>query len=120
MDTKHVINCPACGSKMIKVEFPSTDFHIDICADGCGGIFFDDKELAKIMSSREIVDGIINYLNNTSFKMPCKDDLRVCSVCNNPMDKVKINDLEIDVCNSCGAKFLDCDELEKLKNQKSN
>lgn len=117
MDTQHIIKCPACGSKMTKVKFPNTDFHIDICANGCGGILFDNMELAKIMSSKEIVDGLINYLNNESFKMPCKEDLRVCPVCNTPMTKVG-NDIEIDVCDTCGAKFLDSDEIKRLRNMK--
>lgn len=117
MDTEKMINCPACGNKMTKVKFPDTDFNIDICADGCGGILFDNTELAKILSSKEIANKIINYQNNTSFKMPCKADLRVCPVCNTPMTKVG-DTVEIDVCESCGAKFLDSDELEKLRNQR--
>ena len=44
-DTYQSIRCPACGNVMKKVFIPSVGVNIDICADGCGGIYFDAKIL---------------------------------------------------------------------------
>ena len=47
MDTIDIIKCPACGKEMEKVFIPSEGINIDICTDGCGGIFFDNREFDK-------------------------------------------------------------------------
>ena len=43
--------------------------------------------------------------------------MRVCPICNVPMVKMGAGagNVEIDVCNTCGAKFLDNGELEKVR-----
>ena len=46
-DTKNQINCPACGKEMKKIYLPNEKINIDICLDGCGGIFFDNREFDK-------------------------------------------------------------------------
>ena len=40
-----------------------------------------------------------------------------CPACGSKMTKVG-NDIEIDVCDTCGAKFLDSDEIKRLQNMK--
>ena len=44
MDTLETIKCPACGKEMEKVFIKSEGINIDICTEGCGGIFFDNRE----------------------------------------------------------------------------
>ena len=46
-DTLQKIKCPACGREMEKVFIPSEGINLDICTQGCGGIFFDNRELDK-------------------------------------------------------------------------
>ena len=44
-DTLEQIECPACGKIMQKIPMSESGTMIDICLDGCGGIFFDGQEL---------------------------------------------------------------------------
>ena len=42
-DTAKTIKCPACGMEMVKIFDPGINMSVDVCVNGCGGIFFDDK-----------------------------------------------------------------------------
>ncbi len=53
MDTLETIKCPACGKEMEKVFIPSEGINIDICTNGCGGIFFDNREFDKFNEGHE-------------------------------------------------------------------
>lgn len=118
-DTKHSLLCPACGRKMAKIYISDLEFCIDICTEGCGGLFFDNRELQNIIDSEEVLNKIIHYLDNESFKKVNGSDERICPLCKTPMVKIGHNStVVIDVCNSCGAKFLDNDELQKIKSIK--
>lgn len=115
-DTLNSIYCPACNSKMTKIKLPDVDFHIDICLDGCGGILFDNRELKTVLSLEEVIDKIIEAQENKEYKAVNTSEVRKCPVCHRPMVKLGNNNaVEIDVCNSCGAKFLDYGELQKAK-----
>ncbi len=118
-DTKYSLFCPACGRKMAKVYIPDLGFCIDICTEGCGGLLFDNQELYNIIDSEETLNKIIRYLDNESFLKVNGADERICPICKTPMVKIGNNLTAIvDVCNSCGAKFLDNDELQKIKSIK--
>ncbi|MBR1775523.1 zf-TFIIB domain-containing protein [bacterium] len=116
-DTKFDINCPACGCKMQKIFVSGADVDIDICTDGCGGILFDNRELEKMDSAADNIDEILEVVGTKVFKT-VYDDIRNCPICNTPMVKMGAHNsgVTIDVCNVCGAKFLDNGELEKIRN----
>ena len=42
-DTLKPIKCPACGNTMEKVFIPSAGINLDICTDGCGGIYISSE-----------------------------------------------------------------------------
>ena len=42
-DSLETLVCPACGKEMKKIFIDSAGFNIDICLDGCGGIFFGNR-----------------------------------------------------------------------------
>ena len=117
-DTKKIVVCPACGEKMLKVYMPEHGFDLDICVDSCGGIFFDNRELNKYDDENENADIIFEYLGSKFFQKTDESKIRICPACNTPMVKMGagVSDVEIDVCNVCGAKFLDNGELEKIRN----
>lgn len=121
-DTKKVIVCPACGETMSKVYMPEYNFDLDFCTEGCGGIFFDNREINKYDNEDKDADSIFEYLDNKFYNKTNKKNIRICPVCNIPMVKLGtgIVDIEIDVCNVCGAKFLDNGELEKIREVNSN
>ncbi len=117
-DNKEVdLTCPACGKTMTKVLIPNAGINIDICLDGCGGIFFDNRELNKFDEPHENADEILKMIEGREFTKVDESAVRKCPLCHIPMVKMGsgIGGVQIDVCNKCGAKFLDNGELLKIR-----
>lgn len=116
-DTIEIINCPACGKPMQKVFMPDTGFNLDVCADGCGGVF-DGQELKHFDEDCENIEELKKVIEGKSFEKTDESVTRHCPVCGNKMVKnfvsVKKN-VQIDECYNCGAKFLDHKELEQMR-----
>ena len=117
-DNKVRIECPACGCEMVKVFDQENGINIDICLNSCGGIFFDNRELEKFDESHENAETIFSAIEGKTFQKVDKTKTRICPICHVPMVKqgaVGNNNIEIDVCNSCGGKFLDNGELQRVR-----
>lgn len=119
-DTLREITCPACDTKMTKIYMEEAGINIDVCLDGCGGILFNNRELEKFDEQHENADDIFNAYEGKTFKPVEQSEVRLCTICNTPMVKqgAGVGNIEIDVCNTCGAKFLDYGELEKIRKLK--
>ena len=116
-DTKHTIKCPACDKEMTKIYMKEQGINVDICLDGCGGILFNNRELEKCDEEHENAEEIFEAIKGKTFEPVNEHEVRICTVCDTPMVKQGsgIDGVEIDVCNVCGAKFLDNGELEKIR-----
>lgn len=116
-DNKINLECPACGKQMTKLYMAEAGVNIDICLDGCGGIYFDNRELDKFDESHEKIDEILQAIEGKHFEPAEDKEVRICPVCGIPMAKMGAagGEVQIDVCNSCGAKFLDNGELHKIR-----
>lgn len=117
-DNFQTIRCPACGNKMKKVFIPSAGVNVDICVDGCGGIYFDRKEIQHFQNGNDkSYNEIKKELSEKIFTPVNQNETRVCPVCAAKMVKTKIQGLnvEIDTCYSCGGIFLDNGELELIR-----
>ncbi len=116
-DNKNDILCPACGKPMTKLNMSEAGVDIDICLDGCGGIYFDNRELEKFDEAHENIDEIIQAIKNKHFNSVDDKKIRTCPVCDSNMSKFGAanGEVEIDVCNNCGGKFLDNGELNKIR-----
>lgn len=116
-DNEMNIECPACGKKMTKLYMQEAGVNIDICLDGCGGIYFDNRELEKFDESHEKIDEILAAIEGKTFEAAEDKEVRICPICGVPMVKMGAanGEVQIDVCNSCGAKFLDNGELHKIR-----
>lgn len=122
-DTLKSINCPACGKKMEKVFIKEQGINIDICADGCGGIFFDNREFDSFDEQNEDISKIVDKLKNKKFTAVQSNSTRICPNCGAKMVKNHSsisNEIEVDECYSCGGKFLDFGELEKIRSEYKN
>lgn len=119
-DSKDTLICPACGEFMKKVFIPRTGFSVDVCTDGCGGIWFDNREELQFDEPHESIDEIKKALNGKVLKAPLYNDDRYCPVCASKLIKnfcsVK-QEIEIDECYNCGGKFFDRGELTAMRNQ---
>ena len=119
-DTLDVIKCPACGEEMVKVFIPREGINIDVCLNGCGGIYFDNREFKRFDEQHENIDEILETLKGKDFKKVDTDNVRICPVCGARMVKnyssIK-KEVQVDDCYTCGGKFLDHSELEKIRNE---
>lgn len=116
-DSKKNLICPACGEEMVKIYDSEKNINVDICLNGCGGILFDNRELNKFDEKIENAESIFKEIENRTFKEVDTKTIRKCPICNVPMVKMGagIAGVEIDSCNVCGAKFLDNNELQRIR-----
>lgn len=117
-DNHETLKCPACQKNMTKVFVPKEGVNIDICLDGCGGMWFDNRELKYFDEQNEKIDELSEAIKNKTFEPVDESIHRSCPICGARMVKnyssVK-NEVQIDECYSCGGKFLDNNELQKLR-----
>lgn len=119
-DTIEIINCPACGKEMHKVYMTESGSSLDICLDGCGGIFFDGQELKHFDEQSENIEELKQVLDGKTFEKTDESQTRICPVCGNNMVKNNVSikkEITIDECYNCGSKFFDHGELTKMREQ---
>ena len=119
-DTKRELFCPACGKIMKKIYIKSAKCNLDVCTEGCGGIYFDNYEFKKMDERAEDVHELIEALSGKNFEKVDESQTRVCPVCNHNMVKHFASakkEVEIDECYSCGGIFLDGGELMAIREQ---
>ncbi len=113
---KHLMNreidCPKDWVKMeqkeVKVIGPNVT--IDECPK-CHGIFLDSGELKKLIKDKKLSDYLTKDIGTQS-----KSQL-VCPRCGGLMDIEKADEIEVDVCLSCGGVWLDAGELQDLRDK---
>ena len=114
-DTEEIIKCPACGTEMKKVFIADKGINVDICENGCGGIFFDNKEIQEFSGVNDDISEIKKVLAGKNFMPVDENKTRICPVCGIPMIKTKALGVHIDTCYKCGALFLDNGEFELVR-----
>lgn len=119
-DSTKKLTCPACQKDMVKVFVSQDGINIDICTQGCGGMWFDNRELKKFDEQDEKIDEILSAIDGKTFEQVTSDGTRICPVCGAKMVKnfssIK-KEIQIDECYSCGGKFLDNSELQKFRSE---
>jgi len=119
-DNYEFIKCPACGQIMKKVYLENQGFMVDICLDGCGGLWLDNRELNKLDEQKEDITTLKEAYKGKTFKKVDKTETRECPLCHKPMVKNNVSakqEILIDECYLCGGKFFDKDELEQMRAQ---
>lgn len=117
-DTTKTLKCPACGKDMEKVFIPTEGINLDICTIGCGGIFFDNREFKEFDEKNEDISAILEKINNKEFAKVDTTAERHCPNCGAKMVKNSSsinNEIEVEDCYCCGGKFLDREELVKIR-----
>lgn len=113
-----IINCPACGKEMVEIFMPEQGINLDVCLNGCGGIYFDNREFKHFDTSSQNIDKLIEVTKDKNF-ITVDDTLqRTCPVCHAKMVKnfsSAKKQVLVDECYFCGGKFLDYKELLKIR-----
>lgn len=116
------MNCPACDHVLSSRHLAGIP--VDICHGGCGGLWFDAFELAKVDESHELTD---EELLRPKFNLATQVGAgakRACPLCADvrllrhffsPQRQV-----EIDTCPQCGGVWLDAGELQRIRAEKES
>jgi len=119
VDTTDTIYCPACANEMVKIYDSNLGMNVDVCVNGCGGIYFDDKEFEVFKNNPENIEDTLEFLMTDNPQHVDEGKYRVCPVCKNEMIKTYLDGfsrVQVDKCINCGGVFLDYGELSVLRN----
>ncbi len=111
------INCPVCDKTMKKVYLTNSNINIDVCME-CGGLFFDNREYEKVDEPHEDITPLVKLFEGQNFKKHDYNSTIICPACGNTMVKHYTSakhEVQIDECYHCGGKFLNYDELVKIR-----
>lgn len=113
------MNCPACDN--VLKEMTVGDITVDVCENGCGGIWFDKFELHKVDESHESQgEHLLETKRNENIKVD-HTKRRKCPRCKNIVMlrhffSVK-REVEVDECAGCGGYWIDYGELRTIRTQ---
>jgi Zn-finger nucleic acid-binding protein len=112
ISSERKLECHKCWIGMDKKEIDvfGPNIIIDTCPK-CKGVWLDKGELGKLLKDRKLTNYLTKHIGTKS-KSPM-----VCPKCGMTMDFEKADDIEVDVCLSCGGVWLDAGELEDLKSK---
>jgi Zn-finger nucleic acid-binding protein len=111
------MKCPACNNQLSPLT--AGDVVVDVCRDGCGGVWFDDREIEKFDEQAE-VDGE-KIMQIMSSGKPALNDTRCCPKCSDEVLCKTFFDVQrrvrIDQCLRCSGIWLDAGELQAIRGQ---
>jgi len=113
--------CPACGMSMVEEDFGG--ILVDVCKNGCKGIWFDWGELKDLDENHEGVgkaleEALKSPRMNDADRGPLK-----CPKCGINMREHKYKhakEVNVDECYACGGFFLDSGELKQVRDNYMN
>lgn len=112
------MKCPVCGKEMVQENF---GVKVQVCENGCKGIWFDQGELAQLDANNA---GAGAALENALRHPRANDGKRGpinCPKCAIPMHTHKYKrdqEVNVDECYRCGGFFLDSGELTEMRNHR--
>lgn len=110
------MNCPVCEKPMVEEDFGGVE--VDVCKDGCKGIWFDWLELVRLDENHE---GLGAALEEALKSPRVNDDDREqinCPKCAMTMQTHKYKsakEVNVDECYGCGGFYLDSGELKEIR-----
>ena len=111
--------CPACENELQDVQIEGIT--LDVCSNGCGGIWFDRFELQKMDESHEFTDEVLPDVEVSPQVTVDHTKKRNCPKCQNIVMMRHFfspsKDVEIDECPKCAGFWLDDGELLAIRNQ---
>ncbi|MBM4447487.1 MAG: hypothetical protein FJ023_09145 [Chloroflexi bacterium] len=109
------MKCPICSKEMVTENF---GIKVDVCKNGCKGIWFDNHEL-EMLDERD--EGLGEALKEALHYPRANDGSRgqiMCPKCSLPMFAHKYKrskEVNIDECYNCRGFFLDSGELTEVR-----
>lgn len=110
------MKCPVCETKMVEQDFGG--IKVDVCRDGCKGIWFDWLELRRLDETNEGTgNALLEALHSPRVNDENRDELK-CPKCGIPMHHhlhKSDKEVNVDECYKCGGFFLDSGELVEIR-----
>jgi len=112
------MTCPSCSKSLQKLE--TRGIEVDACSGGCGGIWFDQRELDAFDSAQEAADaGALIGLRIQAPPPAPSTEPRPCPKCVKYKMQKRFSCIkravEIDSCPGCGGIWLDPGELIRIQ-----
>jgi Zn-finger nucleic acid-binding protein len=110
------VHCPACDRTLLRLKTGSVT--LDVC-HGCGGIWFDHRELEKVNAEHpEAGDSVVEFDHDSSTHVN-ESRTRPCPRCKTVILEQKLYSLGsgviMDTCPKCNGLWLDHGELENIR-----
>ncbi len=110
------MKCPACDNSLQSTTIE--DVTVDVCKNGCGGIWFDRFELGKLDELHECAGEALLDLETDKNAKVDHERKRTCPKCEMPMMRHFLSPamrVEIDECPQCAGVWLDAGELRSIR-----
>jgi Zn-finger nucleic acid-binding protein len=116
-----IIRCPACFNQLTVTQVGSVT--VDVCQDGCGGVWFDAFELEKVDQEEEAAGESLLHIRHDPMLAVDSVRKRECPRCSG----IKLHrhffsakrKVQVDHCPNCGGYWLDAGELAQIRAERS-
>jgi len=113
------MDCPACGETLVRTE--TGGLEVEVCRDGCGGVWLDNFELEKVDERHESAGEALLDVDRDPDVAVDRDRRRDCPSCDGAVMHrhfftVK-REVEVDECPDCAGVWLDAGELGEIRRQ---
>ena len=113
------MNCPRCSRQLLGVT--AAGVKVDVCQNGCGGIWFDLFELERMDQPDEPVGWLLENVRidpSLEFDLAGSIDCPRCEGIALMRQKYREDSpLMVDKCRVCGGTWLDFGELFSIREQ---
>jgi uncharacterized protein len=110
--------CPVCSKEMVEEDFGGVK--VNVCENGCKGIWFPHWALQKLdQNNKGVGKALEEALNSPRVNRSDRGPLQ-CPICHIPMHKhqySRAHEVNVDECYGCEAFFLDSGELSVIRNK---
>ena len=115
------MKCPVCERELQEINVK--DIMVDVCMNGCGGIWFDNREIKKVDEQHETAGELLLDIKKDPKIIIDKSKTKFCPIClEQKMVKHFVSikrEIEVDECYNCGGIWLDFGELGEIRQQYS-
>jgi Zn-finger nucleic acid-binding protein len=113
------MKCPACDNELHEIVVE--DITVDVCKQGCGGMWFDRFELQKVDEPHESAGESLLQIEIDAKSRIDPSQRRNCPKCDGVtmmrhFFSVK-KEVEVDECPNCAGFWLDAGELGRIRSQ---
>ena len=114
------MTCPACGRELTTMT--AGPIAVDVCVDGCAGIWLDHYELEKIDEQSEAAGAALLEIPGDPSLSVDLERQRSCPKCGPEMVMIRhfesvARKASIDECPGCGGIWLDAGELNVIRTE---